>query len=293
MRAVPLLLAVLATASAMPSADAYVQNRTSTGTALAWGKACRNIRLAGEAHDTIDHATLSAALDRSLMAWRASTSSCARLDAQLDRSEAAATDVAYDGENVILWRDAAFCAEAANADRDVCAAPQAAAVTTLFFIDKPGDPRDGEILDVDIALNGIDFTFGTREGELDLESVLSHEIGHYLGLGHVCHTDRASDPLPAGDGTVTPHCYPLVQLDRGLKQATMFNFIEPGETLKRDPEEDEWRGVCAIYSQHDGDCDPAIRPTGCGGCMSGPGAGAASILVIFAMAPILLSRRRK
>lgn len=291
MRAAVAIAAVVTVAGIAATAGAYVQNRTSTGAELEWRAACRDLRVAGQPHATIDHAELAAALDRSLEAWRAPTSSCTLLEARRAPGTAGASDVAYDGENVVLWRDAAFCADPANAGRDVCGAPQAAAVTTLFFIDKPGDPRDGEILDIDIAINGIDFTFGDGAGDVDLESVLTHELGHYLGLGHVCHTDRGSDPPPAGDGTTVPFCYPLAELEPALKEATMYNFIEPGETIKRDPQEDEWRGVCSIYSEHPGSCDPDVGPGGCG-CTSGSGFGAGAILVLLALSTTLFSRRR-
>ena len=278
--------------SAAPTADAYVESRTSTGTALAWRQACRDLRIAGSDHGEIDRTELTTSLTRAFAAWRGPFSSCTRFDAQVSSTAASASDVAYDGENVVVVRDAAFCRDPLNAGRDVCAAPHAAAVTTLFFIDKPGDPRDGEILDVDIAVNGIDFTYGSEPGQIDLDSVLTHEVGHYLGLAHTCYTDRANEPPPASNGTLTPYCYPLSQLDTTVKDATMFNFIKPGETNKRAPSQDEWHGICAMYSEHPGGCDPSVTPQGCGGCTAGSGVGAAGILMLFSLAPFFLSRRR-
>ena len=39
--------------------------------------------------------------------------------------------------------------------------PSAIGLTTVFFVDTPGKPGDGTILDADIELNGVNFTFTT------------------------------------------------------------------------------------------------------------------------------------
>jgi hypothetical protein len=58
-----------------------------------------------------------------------------------------------------------------------------------------------QILEADIHLNARDFTFalGDVAGRVDLQSILTHELGHVLGIGH-SDDDRAtmSAGLPAG-----------------------------------------------------------------------------------------------
>jgi len=87
----------------------------------------------------------------------------------------------------------------------------------------------GEITDADIVLNGRDFLFSvsrtaTPRGWIDLQDVLTHEIGHFIGLDH--------SPLE-GDAAVRPTMNP-------------FNdFLSPtsGRTLEADDE----AGVSFLY----------------------------------------------
>jgi len=56
----------------------------------------------------------------------------------------------------------------------------ALAVTTLWF-----NPESGMIYDVDVEINGtMAITTTGAAGSSDLQSILTHEIGHFLGLSH-------------------------------------------------------------------------------------------------------------
>lgn len=84
-------------------------------------------------------------------------------------------------------------------------------------------PMTGQIYDSDMQINE---TLGAiaicgndcDRDEVDLENVITHEAGHFLGLGH-------SDV----DGS------------------TMFASADAGETLKRTLEQDDRNGICAMY----------------------------------------------
>lgn len=89
------------------------------------------------------------------------------------------------------------------------------------------NPDTGEIYDADMLLNE---TLGTPaicddecpEGGFDLQNVITHEAGHFLGLGH-------SD---VSEATMSP-------------QATI------GETFKRDLASDDIEGLCAVYGERE------------------------------------------
>lgn len=85
------------------------------------------------------------------------------------------------------------------------------------------DKRTGEILDADMQLNEqsgtFDFCRGRCEGDgVDLENVLTHEAGHFLGLGH-------SDEV----------------------NASMYGESVRGEVRKRLLSRDDAAGVCEVY----------------------------------------------
>jgi len=89
----------------------------------------------------------------------------------------------------------------------------------------------GEILDADMEINERRGPYGTCPDEgcstrlVDLENVVTHEMGHFLGLAH--STDR---------------------------EATMFASSVAGEVIKRDLSPDDVEGICTVY--------PAGRPEG-------------------------------
>jgi hypothetical protein len=85
------------------------------------------------------------------------------------------------------------------------------------------DPDSGEIFDADMQLNE---TMGELQacaqscppGVVDLQNVVTHEAGHFLGLGH--------SPIPT---------------------ASMHDEARLGETRKRYLGPDDQAGLCAIY----------------------------------------------
>ena len=111
------------------------------------------------------------------------------------------------------------------------------ALTTVTF-----ESRSGVILDADIELNGEHFDLGvvTTPGEqsqlMDVQNVMTHEVGHFLGLAH----SRPESHIGDGD----------------YRDATMFATTFRGETVRRELSEDDIAGVCTIYPIGD-DADPA------------------------------------
>lgn len=157
--------------------------------------------------------------------------------------------------------------------------PSAFAVTTVWH-----RRSTGEILDADMEINERRGPYGicpdegcsTSEDRVDLENVVTHEIGHYLGMAHT---------VEAG--------------------ATMFASAVAGETLKRTLETDDIEGICAAYplGSPEGECDYEPRggmdltcEDGCGCGCSVPGqratpAWAIALIALFALRA-RASRRR-
>jgi hypothetical protein len=111
----------------------------------------------------------------------------------------------------------------------------ALAITVITF-----DAHAKEILDADVVLNGEHgFSFFDHDARdegmstYDLQNVLTHELGHLLGLGE----------------------------DMTDVDATMYAFSQPGETGKRDLELVDKDSIAALYSE---EFDPEAQG-GCGG----------------------------
>ena len=149
----------------------------------------------------------AAELDVALRSWPhvACTAWRARYDGE--RTAVAADD----GINVVLFHDDVWPAELVPG----------AVAQTVIHTDASGRYRDA-----DIHVNGVDFRFSLdgAAGTLDFRSIITHELGHALGLGH------SADP-----------------------RATMF---ATGSGLRwRSLEKDDIDGVCSLY--------PGTGATGC------------------------------
>ncbi|MDP6963335.1 MAG: matrixin family metalloprotease, partial [Planctomycetota bacterium] len=69
---------------------------------------------------------------------------------------------------------------------------------------------DGRIIDADILFNGSQFSFSTDQstGTFDVQDVLTHEVGHFIGLDH----------SPVVSGTMWPYVSTSQWLHRSLAQ---------------------------------------------------------------------------
>jgi hypothetical protein len=98
----------------------------------------------------------------------------------------------------------------------------AIAVTRNFYIAN-NSSRGGQILDSDILFNGVDHQFTTsgEAGKHDIQNIITHEIGHFLGLGHE-----------------------VVPKDT---DATMYEVANTGEINKRSLNSNDLGGIRAAY----------------------------------------------
>lgn len=164
--------------------------------------------------------------------------------------------------------------------------PSVASLTHLEYVDDDSDPDDGKILSADVDLNAVDFelllpgaTPATAKPALDLQSVVTHEAGHVLGLDHDCAV--AGAPWPTDDtGARVPEC-DAPDLPASVTAATMFYKIEPNDTTARTPDPSDVAGACAIVTH-----TPAPEVTG--GCSTTAPGGA-----LLAVVPWLLCARRR
>lgn len=277
-----------------PAASFYVRSITDKGhTPLRWMyTTCVAVRPHADGSADVQDGSDIEAIRRAAENWHTAIESCSyiRLDI-LDPSPAANLHFAEFGENenVIRWVESGWRHD-----------DLAAGITTVFFVDDKGSTQDGRILDADVEINGEFFTYATTgdQERTDVENTLTHELGHVIGLDHPCD-DGARRPLPPDDaGNPIPRCKPEMHLPQWLKDLTMYNFAELGETKKRSLEPEDIRGICEVYpiGEEPARCVHGVDLTR-SGCRIGAGAAGGSwwpqIALIAALALFGLASRRR
>jgi hypothetical protein len=257
-------------------ASAYVRSTSpKSGKAFVWTEACLVVQPDGRGSQDLDNATIAATLARAADNWNSRTDSCTNL--RLSTAPAQGPlDVQADGQPALVFRDISW-ARPGGMMHD----PAAIGLTTVFHVSTPGQPGDATILDADIELNGVYFTFTTdpttatpRIGAdglptkiADLENTLTHELGHVQGLAHTCW-DHITDTPPVDDqGNPIPDCDGPVP--QQILTTTMYPYsLMDGETSKRHLSQDDVNGICDVYPSSD-------PPKACsqkvlGGCSMSP-----------------------
>jgi hypothetical protein len=147
-----------------------------------------------------------------------------------------------DGKSVVVFREDSWCK---NGDpRDGCHDPDAVAQTFTHV-------RGDEILEGDIAVNGIHHRWAALRGEsdargrdhLDLQNALTHELGHLLGLADNCTETRGAETATATVGG-RPSCF---SGGNDLKSAAMYPLGAVGQLSRRNVSASDRAALCARY----------------------------------------------
>jgi MYXO-CTERM domain-containing protein len=245
----------------------------TTGHPLAWPGVCVGVSLQRDGSVNLPMSDVRPAVEASFVAW--SDLDCGAGPASIAFSElddVSCRRAEYNDEgpnaNVILFQDTQWRYQGSD---------NTLAKTTVTF-----DADTGAILDADIEINHAynEFTVGDDPVVYDLRSIVTHELGHLLGLDH------------------TPDL-----------EATMNAVYDEGSTSQRSLAPDDLAGLCAAYPPgRGGACDPTPRnglgdacgggkddDGGGGGCavVPGEGGGAGALLAsILLLLPALRRRRR-
>jgi len=211
-----------------PAADCEydLQGCPMVGAPLFWQASCvsYSVQRDGSPARNIDYDEVHAIAGNSFASWM--NSDCMGEEpslSSLDLGPANCTEPAYNSHdpnaNLITFRDHDWPYSGAGA---------ALALTTVTF-----NTETGEIFDADIEVNSFkrQLTTSDTDVEYDLESILTHEVGHFLGLSH-----------------------------SKVEGATMVEEYDGGHLLLRDLSDDDEAGMCAAYpprrSMSTNDCRP-------------------------------------
>jgi MYXO-CTERM domain-containing protein len=301
------------------SAQAYVRSHSSKGnTPLEWRGNCAYLIPDSAYTPDVTPDVARAAIDASASTWNSTGCSYFRLWIDPPEAGGSATMERPVGKNFIVFREDSWCP---TDPKEACYDSNATALTTVFYLDKPGDPRDGQILDGDVELNNVNFAFtvdGTRPAGsgsktvADIQNTVTHELGHLLGLDHTCYDgwnpcegdgrckaidiacQTDDDCIPQDDaGQRIPRCSDALTSE--VTDATMFNYAQALDTSKRTLSQDDVDGVCGIYpqAQDPGVCS-RVDTAGNQGCAAAAGrAPTGGALVWLVGLALAVSRRRR
>jgi hypothetical protein len=257
-----LLLALVA-----GTARAYVRTTTTkSNVPVQWTIDCIVMQSDSRGSQDVAMPDIQTTLQSAINNWTSRTSSCPGLAVSLHPPKGP-LDVDNDGINAVVFRNSDW-----QHDRS------AIGLTTVVYVDNPGKIGDGTILDADIELNDVNYTFATdpanaqpRAGTMliDLESTLTHELGHVQGLAHTCWDHVTPDDPLDNTGQPIPDCNST--LPASITTTTMYPYYGmAGDTSKRHLADDDVAGVCdvykkiahvlACYPEIDGGCDAVPQP---------------------------------
>jgi len=222
------LLALMAALFAPTPAGAYCRTTTCdpsidscefdrnlcniSGDVLHWPSACVtfSVEAQGSTRHTISADAAEAVAGRAFGSWlRADCGGAPPTIAVEPTERATCTEPQYNQDagnaNVVIFQDQLWPANSEHA----------LALTTVWF-----NPENGRIYDVDVEVNGTAgaITITTPEAGADLQSILTHEFGHFLGLSH--SEDRS---------------------------AVMRRVYDSGNDDLRALSADDVEGICALY----------------------------------------------
>jgi len=296
-------------------AQAYVRAlQSETGPPFYWPTSCAAVTIYLNGFSTMTSDEVAKSIAAAAHAWSPSEVTCPGPDGDGGTGHpyfeivpsmstgGPVPEVAYDGKNSIIfetqWKENA----------------EAIAFTSHFSL------PDGEIVDTDMEINaspesGIwaNLDTGTPpptngQNRIDLQTAITHEFGHFIGLAHTCFdtgvdlpsstTDDQGQPVPACPADLNFNCPvdPVANRDVPQAQSVMWFSVCHESITKRVLSPDDVRAICDIYpaAQDPHACTLNLPDDGCG-CATGgaPPIRAATLSLLALGVAVAHARRRR
>jgi Matrixin len=189
------------------------QSCLTEGKPLFWASSCMQVYVQknGSPAQGIDFATVKDSVSRAFGTWL--SADCGGAPPLIDvqvlgpiTCDAAEYNKTKKNANIVMFRDDQW--------------PYVGGEDVLAFTHLNFNADTGELWDSDLEINSFDYQFSTGNPVTsnDLDSMLTHEVGHMLGLAHTL-----------------------------VKDATMYAQYTPGTDTLRTLASDDLSGICASY----------------------------------------------
>lgn len=298
MRRTPPFIALALAFGFAADARAYVRGVTPAQNPLFWPSGCALVTVYTNGYAGLGRDEIAKSVAAAAQAWGPSVSCPSGDRPSFEMVVAMAPDgeraaAAEDFHNVVVFTEAGWPYEA-----------DALALTTHY-----ADPS-GRIMDTDVEINPNVAWANLDPGappeshgieRFDLQTVMTHELGHFVGLAHTCFSapgegsDRETE-TPASllddSGLPIPRCTDPPDATTATAAESIMWFVIAPETTKRALTADDVRAVCDMYPPGTGASCPLSSPDDGCGC-SASGAAGGGLPALFGTALILFRTRRR
>jgi hypothetical protein len=234
---------------------------------VAWSSGCVLIAVVDPPPGTIAAQDLLSATSAAATTWTQASNGCGGgFNLKVEKAGVTRLGAAVDGVNAVVLRTENYCNSTSGMPS---CDPLSTAVTWLSYVTDPLAPDFGRLFEADIEINGEAYRWGlaanAQEGIWDLESALTHELGHIIGLDHNCYQSGFGLPRPVDDrGSPVPDCGTA---PASVASSVMYAVSSYG-VERRTLSADDVGGICTIYpSSSAPTCQGSLEPSG--GCTVG------------------------
>lgn len=211
------------------------------------------------------------ALQRAANAWNQAGDKCSTARIVVVDGSASRTAGGHDGANSITFHRARWCSGGIQR-LGACYDERVSAMTTLHFGASHEDATEALVTEADVELNAAHFAWQVDSqrqtsplATVDLQTVVTHEFGHVLGLAHVCDNGPGTPWHRDHEGRPIPSC-------QRASGAVVDSVMVPAGDQRHDGRilpvkqrlgDDDVAGICAIYSAGESRWQPTASGCQC------------------------------
>ncbi len=218
---------------------AFVRTTDPSGHVIAWTRPTFTLVVGAALPPGVSRAALLTALRDAARVW--TEVECSSIAISVEDAPARQLTAARDGVSAVVPHLIAWCSDERGRDCHDSLSP--ALTSTRFGARRGRGPAPIE--EADIEINAVDYRWDDdlAQNGADLQMILTHEIGHALGLADAC---RMPGSPAASDDTGRPvlDCF---SSPAAVRQSVMWPLGSRTDRARRQLSDEDRRAVCALY----------------------------------------------